>query len=59
MIKLIMLVDDQGGGVMRFYSDAELSPTIRAKTNGHEPIIILDGDYDETDDSGRPVPRGH
>ena len=40
-----VLLDDQGGSVMRV-SDGDVSPTLRAKMNGHPPIIFKPMGFD-------------
>lgn len=46
MTKILMTVNDQGGGVIQWDTKG-ISPTLRSQMKHHEPIVVLEN----TDDS--------
>lgn len=36
----VLLLDDQGGKVMKVYEKVEKSPTLRSEAHGHEPCVL-------------------
>jgi len=36
----VLLLDDQGGKVMKVYENVEKSPTLRSEAHGHEPCVL-------------------
>lgn len=48
MKKILMTVNDQGGGVIQW--DAKgISPTLRSQMKHHEPIVVLQDDDEDSD----------
>ena len=41
MQEILIVLEDQGGAVIHWNYD-QLSPTIRAQTHDHLPIVVLD-----------------
>lgn len=39
--KILMIVNDQGGGVMHWNKQG-VSPTLRSQMKHHEPILVLE-----------------
>lgn len=43
MNAVLLTVDDQGGAFIH-WSHKELSPTLRARMDGHQPVVVLENE---------------
>ena len=44
-VPLVLVVEDQGGAVIRWSAD-DVSPPLRAQEHGHQPLLVMDEDAD-------------
>ena len=51
---ILLVLDDQGGGCIRWNYN-ELSPALRARMNGHPPVVVMENES-SNDDRIRAVP---
>lgn len=49
MTKILITLNDQGGGVM-YWNSKELAATLRAQMAFHPPVIVIKDDEDENAD---------
>ena len=50
MAKILMTVNDQGGGVIQWDTNG-ISPTLRSQMKHHEPIVVLQEDDEDDEDN--------